>query len=545
MTGGQALVRSLHQEGIEVIFGLPGIQLDWAFDALYEERDHIRVYHTRHEQATAYMADGYARTTGRIGTCLVVPGPGLLNATAGLATAYACSSPVLCLTGQINSDLIGLGRGVLHEIPNQLRMVGSVTKWAVQATHPTEIPRLVREAARQLRSGRPRPVELEIPPDVLQQKADVSLLASAGVEPTPGDPDLIERAARALGQAHNPVIFSGGGVLSGDAWHELQVLADMLQAPVFMSDSGRGALSDRSHLAQPPAAMLELLPSADVIFAIGTRFVQSTTPLWPTDSGRVCIQLDVDPSEIGRNLKPTLGIVGDAKRGLAALIERTARHNRARPSRQDELVAIKKRWEAEINAVEPQASLARAIRAELPDDGILVGESTQVGYWAHIGFPVFEPRTYLTSGYQGTLGYGFATALGAQVGNPAKKVVSINGDGGFMYNVQELSTMARHNINVVTVIFEDGAFGNVRRIQQQSFGGRTIASDLLNPDFVKLADSFGIRGIRANGPKDLQSAVREALRADAPALIVVPVGEMRGVPPHLRGRQAAPQVIRS
>src|SRR5581483_9904003 len=179
MTGGEALVESLAVEGVNTIFGLPGVQLDGAFDALWGAQDAIRVLHTRHEQATAYMADGYAPTTGRIGTCLVVPGPGLLNASAGLATAYACSSPVLCLTGQINSDLIGVGRGVLHEIPEQLRLAGSFSKWAARAMRPSEIPRLVREAFRQLRTGRPRPVVLEIPPDVLQTSADVELLEPA------------------------------------------------------------------------------------------------------------------------------------------------------------------------------------------------------------------------------------------------------------------------------------------------------------------------------------------------------------------------------
>jgi len=539
MTGGQALVRSLKREGVETVFGLPGVQLDWAFDALYEERDAIRVYHTRHEQATAYMADGYARTTGRVGTCLVVPGPGLLNAAAGLATSYACSSPVLCVTGQINSDLIGVGRGVLHEIPEQLRLAGSFSKWAARAAHPAEIPRLVREAFRQLQTGRPRPVVLEIPPDVLQMTADVHLLDPVAVAPLAGDPERVERAARALGEARQPLIFAGGGVLAADASDELRQLAELLEAPVLLSNNGKGAISDRHHLAQYSIAMPDLIAGSDAVLAVGTRFVQSTTPLWPAGPGRTYVQIDVDPSEIGRNLEPTVGIAADAKLGLAALVDRVARHNRARSSRRDELLALKQKSEADLDAIQPQAAFAKAIRAELPDDGIFVSESTQVGYWSHAGFPVYQPRTFVTSGYQGTLGYGFATALGVQAGNPDRKVVSISGDGGFMYNVQELSTMVRHRINLVAVVFDDGAFGNVRRIQRQQFGGRTIASDLLNPDFLKLADSFGIRGIRADGPAQLRTAVREALRANEPALIAVPVGEMPSMWHLLRGRQAA------
>ncbi len=540
MTGGQALVHSLKREGVRTVFGLPGVQLDWAFDALYEERDTIRVLHTRHEQATSYMADGYARTTGEVGTCLVVPGPGLLNAAAGLATAYACSSPVLCLTGQINSDLIGLGRGVLHEIPEQLRLAASFTKWAARAVRPQEIPGVVREAFWQLRNGRPRPVEIEIPPDVLQATASVELLAPAPVERSAGDPDQLERAAVALGRAARPLVFAGGGVLSAGAWEELRQLAELLEAPVLMSSNGRGALSDHHHLAACSLSLPELVATADVVLAVGTRFVQPTSALWPDETGRTYIQLDVDPAEIGRNLRPTIGIAADARLGLAALIERVPRHNRRRPSRRDELTALKRRAESELDSIQPQAALARAIRAELPEEGILVTESTQVGYWSFAGFPVYQPRTFLTSGYQGTLGYGFPTALGAKAGNPGKKVVSLNGDGGFMFNVQELSSMARHNLAVVVVIFDDGAYGNVRRTQRQSFAGHTIASDLLNPDFVKLADAFGLRGVRAESPAELRVALREALQADEPALVVVPVGEMPSMWHLLRGRQAAP-----
>ena len=227
MTGGQALVASLEREGIDTIFGLPGLQLDGAFDALYDRQDAIRVLHPRHEQATAYMADGFARTTGRVGTCLVVPGPGLLNAAAGLSTAYACNSPVLCVAGQIQSDLIEFGRGLLHEIPNQLGMVRSVTKHAARATTPAEIPGVVREAFRQLRTGRTRPVEIEIPPDTLFATGDVELLPPAAPrERFAGDPDLVERAAKLLGGAERPLIYAGGGANRAGAAAELAELAE-------------------------------------------------------------------------------------------------------------------------------------------------------------------------------------------------------------------------------------------------------------------------------------------------------------------------------
>ncbi len=534
MTGGQALVQSVLKHGVDVIFGLPGVQLDWAFDALYDAKDQVKVYHTRHEQATSYMADGYARTTGRVGTCLVVPGPGLLNAMAGLSTAYATCSPVLCISGQIQSDLIEVGRGVLHEIPNQLEMVRSVTKWSGRAMKPEDVPGIVTEAFRQLRTGRTRPVEIEIPPDVLQAVGNVELQEPITPSRPSGDPDALEQAAKALGEAKSPVIFVGGGILQAEAWDELRELAEMLQAPVIMSSSGKGALSSRHYLAQNYHASMELLPKSDAIFVVGTRFAQPTRTNWKPEEHHTIIQMDVDADEVGRNYRPEIGIVSDAKLGLTDLINRVPKHNRKRESRKEELEDLKERIEDAFFEVQPQAAFASVIREELPDDGIAVAESTQVGYWMHNAFPVYKPRTYVTSGYQGTLGYGFATALGAQVGNPDKKVVSVNGDGGFMYNVQELSTMAMHNINMVGIVFTDNAYGNVKRIQQQTFHGRTIASTLKNPDFAKLAELFGVVGMRANSPDDLRSVLRSAIKMDAPVLIEVPVGEMPSIWPVVR-----------
>ncbi|MDQ3525441.1 MAG: thiamine pyrophosphate-binding protein [Chloroflexota bacterium] len=529
MTGGQALVTSLVRQGIDTIFGLPGVQLDGAFDALYDaqESGDIRVIHPRHEQTTAYMADGYARTTGRIGTCLVVPGPGLLNATAALSTAYACNSPVLCVTGQIQSDLIGVGRGMLHEIPNQLEMVRSVAKHAERATKPEEIPGLVDRAVRELWTGRVRPVEIEIPPDTLFATSEVELMAPVPDRERPsGDPDRLEQAAKLLGQAERPMIFSGGGILGSEAWGELQALAEMLQAPVAMSPNGKGALSDRHELAQNSVGAMALIDDADVILCVGTRMIEPATYPWGLEPGRTVIHMDIDPEEVGRNYNVTVGIVADAKAGLLELIDRVGTHNRSRESREDELTGIKQSARARLDSIQPQASFARAIRDELPEDGIFVGEMTQIGYWGNLGFPVYQPRTYLTPGYQGTLGWGFPTSLGVKIGNPDKVVVSVNGDGGFGFALNELATMAKHQIGAIAIVFNDSAFGNVRRIQQVSFDGRTIASDLDNPDYVKLAEAFGVTGRRATSPEALQSAVRESIKADEPTLIEVPVEQM-------------------
>ncbi len=527
MTGGQALVRSLKNHGIDTIFGLPGVQLDATFDALYEERDSIRVIHTRHEQATAYMAFGYAVSTGKVGTCLVVPGPGLLNASAGLATAYSANAPVLCLTGQIQSDLIEKGIGQLHEIPNQLQMLQSVTKWAARASHPNEAPGLIREAFRQLRTGRVRPVEVEMAPDIMAMRAEVQLLEPETSYAAPEiDPGLIEQAAKLLAGAKKPAIFVGGGIFGAE--QELLQLAETLQAPVIMSSGGRGAVSDRHYLGHSMLGGHLLWPDVDVALAVGTRF---STPLtsWGTDDNLKVVRIDIDPQELNRIATPDVGIVADAQQGLAELLQSVERHNGSRPSRQNELNAVKEKAYDLLFELQPQMSFSEVMREELPDDGVFVDELTQVGYFSRLGFPVYEPRTFVTSGYQGTLGYGYATALGVQVANPDKRVLSISGDGGFMYNMQELSTAVRHEIPLVAVVFNDGAFGNVRRIQKEGYGGRTIASDLTNPDFVKLAESFGAAGLRARSPEELRGAIREGFANNHPTLIDVPVGEMPSV----------------
>jgi acetolactate synthase-1/2/3 large subunit len=234
----------------------------------------------------------------------------------------------------------------------------------------------------------------------------------------------------------------------------------------------------------------------------------------------------VDETEIGRNYAPQVGIVSDARKGLAALGEAVERHNTKRESRREELLGLKAYLEEDARRQSPQADYGYALREAMPEDAALVNESTQVGYWASSAFPVYQPRTYFTSGYQGTLGYGFATALGAQVGLPDRRVVSINGDGGFFYNVQELSTMVQQKIPLIAVVFNDNAYGNVKRIQEMRFGGRTIASTLHNPDMLKLAEAYGVEGRRANSPAELKSTLDDALKRTEPVLIEVPVGPM-------------------
>ncbi len=529
MTGGDALAQQLAREGVRHIFGVPGVQLDYAVDGLARLPDGERIayWNTRHEQATSYMADGYARSSGRIGVCMVVPGPGLLNALAGVSTAYACSSRVLCIAGQIPSNAIGRGFGLLHEIPDQSRILGSLTKWSARAENPRQVPHLVHEAVRQLRSGRPRPVGLEVPPDVLQATADVSLLDPVQHdEPIQPDAQLIRRAAQLLAAAERPLIYVGGGAVAGNASQPLRELAELVQCPVVMSPNGRGALDDRHPLALTWLAGRAAFAEADLVLGVGSRFLNGQEQLGLAPGAR-CVLLNAEPADLAEPRQPAVAILGDAAlglRGVHAELSAAAMFGR-RPWLDLDHV---RRWAEDLQAqVEPQYGWVRSLRASLPEDGILVNEFTQVGYMSQAAFPVYHPRTYLSPGYQGTLGYGFPTALGARVANPRTAVLSISGDGGFGWALSELSTARKFGIGLVTVVFNDQAYGNVRRAQAEQFGGRIFGSELLNPDFVELAESFGVRGARATDARRAGGLLRETLGADAePVLIDVPVGVM-------------------
>ena len=522
MSGADFLVESLIANGIRVVFGLPGVQLDAAFDALARRADRVRVYHTRHEQATSYMADGYTRASGEPGCCLVVPGPGVLNAMSGLATAYACNSTVLCVAGQVHSRYIDAGRGVLHEIPHQLEVLRSVTKWSGRAHRPEEVPAVVAEAVRQMRTGRPRPAAVEVPPDVLEGTGEATVAAPDLDGRPPLDAGRLEQVAAFLHGAERPLIVAGGGVLQSAAWAELAALAERLEAPVLLSPNGKGVLSARHHLAFDGPLAADLVHGADVILAVGTRFARPDGPRWRLRPDQRLLRIDADVEELDRDVAPDVAVEADARPALELLADLLP--PRA-PTAWRGLNELRDRVRADVEALEPQATFGLALRRALPDDAILIQGMTQVGYWCRAGYPVFEPRTFLGSGYQGTLGFELPTGLGAQVARPDRRVVVTVGDGGMLFNVQELATAVQHRIPVTVVVFNDNAYGNVRRMQLQRFG-RLIASDLRNPDFVRLADSFGVRGVRANGPDELVAAVRAGLDGDEPTLVEVPVGEM-------------------
>ena len=447
MTGGQALINSLYEEGVRVIFGLPGVQMYHAVIPVLDYPD-MKFITTRHEQATTYMADGYSRASGEIGVSMVVPGPG---------------------AGQINRDKISKDVGMLHEINDQIDIIKPITKWQSRVLDADKIQDAVKECFYHLRTGRPRPVEIEIPPETLSDLAEVGSYIPEELPIPSIDGSSIEEAAGLLVSSVSPVIWAGGGVNLSDASPELISLAEYLQIPVLTTAEGKGSISDKHYLSlgtpqgrstgESKDELRDFFNKCDVILAVGTRFNTAN----PSDSQKV-IQIDIDPEEIGRNNNNTLGIVGDAKRGVEQLL------------------------------------------------------------LAH--FPTYHPRSYFTSSYTGNLGSGYPTALGVKVAKPDKPVISVSGDGGFLFNSQELSTAVQFGINVVAVVFNDGAYGNVKRDMKNLFDNKSLGVELVNPDFMKLADAYGVVGMRADTPDGLKQCLQEAISMEKPVLIEVPIGEM-------------------
>ncbi|MDA9529623.1 thiamine pyrophosphate-dependent enzyme [Bradyrhizobium sp. CCBAU 25338] len=522
LTGGEAIVSGLVAHGVDTVFGLPGAQVYGLFDAFHQAQ--LKVIGARHEQACGYMAFGYARSSGRPGVFSVVPGPGVLNASAALLTAFGCNEPVLCVTGQVPTQFLGKGRGHLHEMPDQLATLRTYVKWADRIEYPGNAPTIVARAFQEMMSGRRGPASVEMPWDVFTQRAETA--AAQVLEPLPAprpDPDLVRQAAALIKTSKAPMIFVGSGAI--EAGEEILELAEMIDAPVVAFRSGRGIVSNAHELGLTMAAAYRLWPTTDLMIAIGTRAELPASGFrWPYQpSGLKSIRIDIDPAEMRRIISDA-AIVADAKAGTADLVAAVKKAGYARTrGRREAIREATATAQAEIQRIQPQMAYLDILREVLPANAIVTDELSQVGFASWYGFPVYQPRTFITSGYQGTLGSGFPTALGAKVANPDKPVVAITGDGGFMFGVQELSTAVQFNIGVVTLVFNNNAYGNVRRDQRERFDGRVVASDLVNPDFVRLAESFGVKAARVTAPDQFKAALEKALAHGGPYLVSVEV----------------------
>jgi len=535
ITGGQAAVRSLVAHGVTDVFGVPGVQLDWFYNAIHDEGQPFNVYTARHEQGAAYMALGYALASGRLGVLDVVPGPGLLNASSAIATAYALNAPMLVVCGQIRSDAIDAGHGHLHEIVNQPSLVAPFTRWRGRALGPDGVSALMADAISDVGTGDARPAFLELPPDVLSGSTDAP--AVNPIEPTQLVPDPADVAAAvdALASAQRPMIVVGGG--ARDVPDEVRRLAELLQAPVVMHRNGRGVLANSHPLAVPFVAGRTLWPDVDVVVAIGTRLQIQLTE-WGVDDDLRQVWVNTDPTAAHRMGTPDVSVVARSEETLPLILAALETRGLEAQDQASAVAAANQQDQDATGALEPQLSYLKAIRGAIGDDGLLVSDLTQVGYVSRSAYEVHRPRTYFYASYMGTLGWAFPTALGAKVATPNDPVVALSGDGGFMFTANELATAVHYGIGSVTVLFDDSRFGNVQIMQRDNYEGRVHATDLTNPDFVKFATSFGAHAEKvAGGPDDL--AARIAANADrpGPTLLVVPQGDWPNPWPYLMNKR--------
>ena len=533
MSGGEALVKSLASEGVEVIFGIPGIHMSGIIAGIRDEPG-IRMFTTRHEQGAAHMADGYSRASGKPGVILVVPGAGLYNAATGLATAYARSVPVLAIAGQIPRGQMGKNLGAIHEVFDQMDVVRPVTKWRRQALTPREIPGAVSEAFRQMRTGRPRPVLIEIPPEAGVERDEVQLRSPTAVSRIVPSPEELREVARVIAESRLPLIYAGGGVARSDAEEALVRLAEATNIPVITSSGGKGTMPDGHPLSygscfspqgerQEMNQLFEVMQSADVMIGIGARFSLGN----PAGESSTLVNINIDDTELTRHQSNTIPLHGDARATIEALLPFLIEAGAgSRPSPAEAVTAARRLIAYyDIRLKEPHYPILEALQNSIPEDSFIVWDVTQFGYYARTHYQVKHPKTYIDSGYSSNLGFSFPAALGAKVAKPDRPVVCITGDGGFMFNAVEISTAVKYGINVTTIVFRNDSYGNVANDLNEFFDG-TYETDLLNPDLVAFAESFGAVGMRTDDPTDLETLIPLALERQAPVIIDVPVGHM-------------------
>ncbi|WP_328814129.1 thiamine pyrophosphate-dependent enzyme [Rhodococcus sp. NBC_00297] len=502
------------------MFGIPGVQTYALFDALADAANQIELIGARHEQACAYMAMGYAQSTGALGVFSAVPGPGILNASAGLLTALGTSTPVLCLTSEIPSDYMGRGFGHVHEMPSQIATLRTVTKRSDNVMHPSHAKRILAQAIHAARSERPGPTVVAAPWDVLGREAPAAHVLPMALDNTAVDPVEIASAAELLAGSNRPVILVGGGAREASA--TIRALAEHLQAPVIAFRSGKGVVGESSPLSFTCADGYDQWRESDLVLTIGTK-AELLWFRWPKKSHAVpSINIDIDPASHIR-LEPTVGITADSDDAASALLTQLRSTTSPRVDRRSELAQYKRDKAIEIDAwLQPHRDYLAAIRRALPDDGFFVEEVSQIGFSSYFSFPVDEPRRFITCGHQSNLGFGFPTALGVKAGNRNSVVVSVTGDGGFQFSIQELATAVQYRLGVIVVVFDNGAFGNVKADQHRLFG-REVGSTLHNPDFEALALAYGAHVARAETPDELERAIVTASASDLPTVIVVPM----------------------
>jgi acetolactate synthase-1/2/3 large subunit len=550
MSGAKAVVESLERQNVKVIFGIIGGTIMPVYDALCDSTK-IRHILSRHEQCAAHAADGYARASGKAGVCMATSGPGATNLVTGIANAYMDSSPVIALTGQVpaggsNSSYM-IGRDAFQEA-DIIGITTPITKYNHQVREPAEIPNAVKTAFYIATTGRPGPVLIDLPKDVQNAVAEMDFsdkIEIRGYKPSSDPHPLqIKKAAELLVKAERPLILAGGGVTISNASPELLQLAELLMAPVATTFMGKGTFPEIHPLSLGsigmhgnPAAN-KLLLETDVLLAVGTRFSdRSTARLDSFCPVAKKIHIDIDAAEIGKNIAVDVPIVGDAKKSLKALYDNLIKQLKKKES--SAWIKRVKEAKEQINSVangetkdlKPQ-TLLQELRKLLPENAIVTTEVGQNQMWAALYFKVLKPRTFISSGGLGTMGFGFPAALGAKVACPDRPVVDIAGDGSFIMTEQELATSVMENIPVTVIVLKNSVLGMVAQWQRMFCNRRYIAVNLGNvPDFVKLAEAYGAQGFHVGSIKEFSKAVKEGLKSKVTTVIDVPISSEENVLP--------------
>ena len=521
MTGGQAILASIAQGGVDTIFGIPGVHTAGIYDALL---DHPELRHVmcRHEQGAGFMADGYARVSGRIACALTITGPGVTNIATSLGEAQAESSPILHVCTTLEASMIGKDVGFLHELRDQSGLLGSVVGWHRRVRRVADIPVVVADALHNMRAGRPGPASIEIPIDIVDSTADVTIPRMPPPEALRPDAEALRQAVKLLVAAANPVILAGGGLIAAGASDALVEVAEKLSAPVFTTVNGKGAIPEDHPLSlgcrwRGDPSFDGLLSAADLVLVIGSRLSARNTDNWQLPLPRSLIQIDIDSRIIGRHYPASKGIHAHARPTLEAIAASIpTRPRQLHPGRLEEVKGLRRSTRAASD--DPAVGILGAVRDALPRDGTLVNDMTSVCYKGPRHFPTYEPRTYLFPTYFGTLGFALPAAIGAMVARPEKKVVCLVGDGGFLFTAQELSTALALKQPLPIVVLNDKGYMELEVAFRRSHN-RTIDCSLVTPDFVKFARSFGASGTRVGEPDELRRAIRAAFRRKRPTVI--------------------------
>jgi acetolactate synthase-1/2/3 large subunit len=522
MKGGDILIECLKTQGVSAVFGMPGAQNIQIYDSLLRQgTGSINHFLVRHEYAATQMADGFARATGEVGVAITVPGPGASNASTGILEAFTDCVPVLLITGQSHSDSYKRHPSKMFHGLDQMRFFEPLTKYCAIAHTVSEIPVVVENAFRAMRNGRPGPTVLEFPVDVLTGEGDVRIPPRVErTELSPPDDTSLSAAVDKIRDAKMPLIFAGSAVIHANARNELRLLAEKLNAPVIVSRCAKGALSEDHPLAlQVCYGFLgqEVLKHTDCLIGIGPRFTSIDSRSWSMQLPQTFIQIDEDENEIGREYPCEMGVVGDLKLTLQALIEDIS-------TDQNGWDAVLPQLRAKFDT-QPPLPIIHELQDVLPRDTIYSIDVHSLGYASFAEFPIYDPRTFLYPNIGVALGYAYPAAIGAKVAYPDRPVICFSGDGGFLMGAMEMATAMKYGINVVAIVVNDDALSAIKGVQAKEFEGRTIDTDLCNPDFVEFAQSFGVYARKVENLEDFKSTLRDALAAEKPALIEVVMRE--------------------